>query len=157
MHWLYPGTFHPIEPSERATINEAAFKTLLSKSSDHSGHTSWSATWEACLYARLGKKEEAMRSIERTLERFTATNLMSLHPPLVHRYNRQGCRTCFSEREESLNRLRGAPFRAKKIRGFITDDDFKVNFTRHSVYRNVLISLHDHITDDRNHSVSNGW
>jgi hypothetical protein len=59
---------------------------------------SWSAAWEASLWARLGSPDEFWRSLSRVLADYSAPNLLGLHPALEPSLlGEQGCDTCFSE------------------------------------------------------------
>ena len=106
MHWLFPGSSPPTtststsgtgEPWLSEALRTAAQKTLMAKRADGGAHTSWSSSWEACLWARLGRGEEAMRSLQRIVDTYTTPHLMSLHPKLQPAGPRH-CETCFRER-----------------------------------------------------------
>jgi hypothetical protein len=91
-----------------------------------SGHTSWSAAWEAALRARLREPEEGLAALQRILKKFSAANLMSLHPQLSPLDMLKPCGTCFAEAPVSLFRESGTNAAASKGRGLTTQDDDKV-------------------------------
>jgi hypothetical protein len=71
---------------------------------------SWSAAWEASLWARLGSPDEFWRSVSRVLADYSAPNLLGLHPALEPSLlGEQSCDTCFSEangfREDAASSL----------------------------------------------------
>lgn len=106
VHWLYPGTLHhpvlgsaidaDVEYNNRALFS-AAGKFMQHKKQGGGGHTSWSASWEASLWARLGEAEHAYRALQRVQTRYMTSNLLSIHPPLEDMH-RPGCITCYKER-----------------------------------------------------------
>ena len=49
-----------------------------------SGHTGWSAVWQAALWARHWKGKEAWVSIKRLVTRYTTDRFLTLHPKLMH-------------------------------------------------------------------------
>lgn len=97
MHWVFPNTFFP---EANATLSRelraAARQTLAHKAAHGGGHTSWSAAWEACLWARMQEPVQAMLSVNRLMGRFMAPNMLSLHPPL-QKGGTPECCTCFRE------------------------------------------------------------
>ena len=124
MHWYYPGTFHP-NKIHYTEMRNAAQRTLKMKSKDGGGHTSWSATWEACLYSRLGDSESAWGSITKVLKRYSAGNMMSLHPSL-EKVGAEGCSTCFRDPSLAMDMTR-AEVPPAPDRGLVTIDESKVN------------------------------
>ena len=101
MHWLYPGLGLPGGREKPrgldAGLNEAAVKTLTAKRKDGGGHSSWSSSWEACLWARLGRGDDALRALDRILQTYSTPHYMSLHPKLLPR-GAKHCLTCYRER-----------------------------------------------------------
>ena len=101
MHWLYPGLGLPGARDKThgldAALYEAAEKTLKAKLNDGGGHSSWSSSWEACLWARLGRGDDALRALNRILQTYTTPHFMSLHPKLMPR-GAKHCLTCYRER-----------------------------------------------------------
>ena len=65
-----------------------------------------------------------MRALQRLLSRFSAANLLSLHPPLDHGQN-EDCGTCFGE-PFYLKDASGANFDPAPGRGMVTAADHKV-------------------------------
>jgi hypothetical protein len=123
MHWLYPNIFHTTNTSLQRSLYNAAKITLDSKRSDGGGHTSWSAGWEAALYARLGDGESSFQSIQRILMKFSAANMLSLHPALIGKEIANAeCITCF---QELITPISGADVAASPQRGMTTVTDAK--------------------------------
>jgi hypothetical protein len=98
-------------------------KFMQERARNAGGHTSWSAAWEACLWARLGEGDASMRSLHRLLGRYSAANLLSLHPPLDRL--QEDCGTCFGE-PPYLKDNSGANFGPQPNRGLVTAADHKV-------------------------------
>eukprot|EP01038_Epipyxis_sp_PR26KG_P011082 gene11082-14877_t len=123
MHWLYPNIFLPFSNNNYNNNNDnnnnnnkniknnnnnlknAALKTMNDKKANHGGHTSWSAVWEGCLFARLGDSEAVLSSISRIFQRFSASNMLSLHPNLVRGENMDDCYTCYVEDPFSVDKI----------------------------------------------------
>lgn len=102
MHWLYPGLFQPLGADNVDTNVDNIYKSsaffMQQKALHHGGHTSWSATWEACLYARLRSMKGSRIAITRLITRYLSPNLLSLHPPLKPIGIQNGdCHTCFTD------------------------------------------------------------
>ena len=74
----------------------AARQTLSAKRDAGTGHTSWSAAWEASLWARLGLGDDAYSALKRITNRFVTQRMLSLHPATVpNKESRYGhCLTC---------------------------------------------------------------
>ena len=146
LHWLHPGLFQPVGPVANplssiprnggvvATESAAAVDAMYAgaalfmqeRARNGGGHTSWSAAWEACLWARLRDADAVMRALQRLLSRYSAANLLSLHPPLDHGQN-EDCGTCFGE-PFYLKDASGANFDPAPARGMVTAADHKVRF-----------------------------
>lgn len=123
MHWLYPNTFHFATEGNQRLYVEAAKKTLDHKRLNDGGHTSWSAAWEACLYARLGDGHSSLQAINRILTKFMTANMLSLHPALFP-FEEDTCRTCFRWiHDPSSSGVDEIPSFA---RGMVTASDSKV-------------------------------
>ena len=75
---------------------------MTRKTEGGGGHTGWSATWQACLYARLRDSTAAWTSLENVLQWYTSSSLLGLHPPLMPSLPGETCITCF---RESIGRL----------------------------------------------------
>jgi hypothetical protein len=133
MHWLYPGIFPPTDMQSGSTYSkeitdetiEAGKKYMVVKSLNNGGHTSWSAAWEACIYARLRESDNALKSLIKLLKKYSSPNLLSLHPPLAKR-STTGCSTCFEEHPLAKRRESGVDAVPIKGRGLSTIDDYKV-------------------------------
>ena len=156
MHWLYPGLFQPVHINSTATstggtsislditnptysqatavgtalntkIYEASHELMLAKAKGNGGHTSWSSAWESCLWSRLYVSDTALRSLLQILQRFTAPNLLSLHPLLVPMGDYSQCCTCFREGDVSKRRTSGVLGNGDRTRrGCFTADNDKV-------------------------------
>jgi hypothetical protein len=135
LHWLYPGTFHPFPESYLSTSSDitnrnryqlygSALETLEAKTADGSGHTAWSAVWQSCLWSRLRTAEESWISIVRLLDKYTTSNLLSLHPNL----HKEVCETC--HRHNYNTALKGISSKALLERGLVTADRAKVLWIR---------------------------
>ncbi|KAJ1432501.1 hypothetical protein B484DRAFT_28235 [Ochromonadaceae sp. CCMP2298] len=97
-------------------LSSAANTLRLKQLGGQGGHTGWSAAWEACLWARLGGHQQAATALTRLLTRFTAPNLLTLHPPLASVSGASSCSTCFVESEASKDILwRNRAGRAKAV------------------------------------------
>lgn len=106
LHWLYPAQFLPFtnQPNNlqsktavsKEDLYSAAKTSLMLKRQHNGGHTSWSAMWEANLWARLGHGEEAFASIKHLVSRYLTSNFLSLHPPLDP-HGSKDCVTCFTD------------------------------------------------------------
>jgi len=158
MHWLFPSVFmvyggnnnnnnnsnnHPrncsnrIHPHNSNTLGhnlyQAARNTLKKKRLHNGGHTSWSAAWEASLYARLFDGENAKLSLDHILSKYMTQNLLSLHPPLQDGFL-DGCSTCFQEslppKPSKFILPPGIPSMQflSRERGLVTTTQSKVNY-----------------------------
>jgi len=123
LHWFYPNSFHT-EGERAGELRAAAAATLANKVDHGGGHTSWSAAWEACLWARLQEPRRVMTSLRRLLGHFSAPNLLSLHPPLMHT-GPADCSTCFREDGVFASRGGGSGLVAASGRGLASVDDAK--------------------------------
>ena len=61
----------------------------------------------------------------RLLIKFSAPNLLALHPPLSQGFD-ENCATCYDEHENSKNSVSGVDSRSAVGRGLVTEDNFKV-------------------------------
>jgi alpha-L-fucosidase 2 len=77
LYGLYPGSELPTE----AVSAEICERFLDRRIEAGSGSTGWSASWAACLYARLGRAEKAYAMLRRAIGRFTLPSLLGNHPP----------------------------------------------------------------------------
>lgn len=95
MHWLYPATLHPRMTEE---LHQSSVNTMHGKLNHGGAHTAWSSAWAGTLWARLGAGEEAWKSLRSILSNYTATNMLTLHPPLQGTDADPSCVTCYAER-----------------------------------------------------------
>lgn len=79
LYGLYPSTIFNCD--ERPEQYEAARKFLEFRLSNGGGHTGWSRSWTACLFARLGDAQRAYEHITALITDFTTGSLLDLHPP----------------------------------------------------------------------------
>lgn len=133
MHWLYPGIFPPTDMENVNAYSkdvvdetiEAGKKFMMVKALNNGGHTSWSAAWESCIWARLHESENSLKSLIKLLKKYSSPNLLSLHPPLAKR-DTPGCSTCFEEHPLAKRRVSGVDATPITGRGLSTVDDYKV-------------------------------
>ena len=131
MHWLYPGLFQPSSgasvgvgvgvssATSQSSLWRAANESLTTKHESGSGHTSWSASWEACLWARLGAGDLSWKALTRLSEKYSTVRLMSLHPHLVkRRLGSSKCSTCYEEQLSTAYAIRNRVRR--KVDGSVT-------------------------------------
>lgn len=76
---LFPA--HQIDPLTTPELAEALGRTLDQRLAHGGGHTGWSAAWLACLFARLGRGDDALSQLEH-IARHCTDSLFSTHPPL---------------------------------------------------------------------------
>jgi alpha-L-fucosidase 2 len=113
-----------VSRQEIDSLYEGTKAFMIHKANNGGGHTGWSAAWEACLHARLRNPEAAMLSLMRLLLKFSAPNLLALHPPLS-RKGPDDCATCFEEDLLSKQKVSGVDSKASTGRGMVTEDDYK--------------------------------
>jgi hypothetical protein len=167
MQWLYPGYFQPRQKSDTSSgaasaWSQAATRFMARKAANNGGHTSWSAAWEANIFARLGDGDGSLKSMERMLKKFSAANMLSLHPALVGKPAGKNvgeasnsdapisfdneCDTCFEESPVSVTRSSAATTPAQSNRGMITaaDDKFQIdgNLGFVAAVNEVLVQSH---------------
>ena len=65
--------------------------------------------------------------ILRLFFKFSAPNLLALHPPLIQGLN-ENCATCYGEHPSSKDSISGVDSGPAVGRGLVTEDDFKVCF-----------------------------
>ena len=102
------------------------------KKKNNGGHTSWSAAWEACLWARLGDSEEMWRAMQKITRSYVTPRLLSLHPPLMPIDMKGGgkSRTAFTEKKTSLEDRKFS--QTKDPSGMVTADKSPVIMTNRS-------------------------
>ncbi|NLF02144.1 MAG: glycoside hydrolase family 95 protein, partial [Anaerolineales bacterium] len=78
---LYPGD--ELDPERTPALWEAARVSLERRLSQGGGHTGWSRSWTACLWARLGQAEPAWEHLRHLIADFATDSMLDLHPPRV--------------------------------------------------------------------------
>ena len=78
---LYPGDM--LSPDKTPDLWSAAEVSLQRRLAAGGGHTGWSRAWTACLFARLGRSEEAWDHLNHLLTDFATDTLLDLHPPRI--------------------------------------------------------------------------
>ena len=78
---LYPGD---LLDSERTPALWRAAETSLDRRIAAGGaQCGWGCAWAACLYARLGRAEDAWRQLNRLIAEFAGGSLLDLYPPRI--------------------------------------------------------------------------
>ena len=110
-------------------LYKSAKLTLAYKKKFNGGHTSWSAAWEACLWARLGESEEMWRAMQKIPRNYATPRLLSLHPPTVSIMMNGGgtSRTAFTEKKTSPDGKKAS--QTKELSGMVTADKSPVSST----------------------------
>jgi hypothetical protein len=108
-------------------LYESAKLTLAWKKKFNGGHTSWSAAWEACLWARLGDSEETWRAMQKIPRTYVTPRLLSLHPPTMSISMDGGgeSRTAFTERTTSPDGKKYS--QSSVVSGMVTADKSPVS------------------------------
>ena len=78
---LYPGDL--LDPERTPALWRAAEVSLERRLAAGGGHTGWSRAWVACLFARLGRAEDAWDHLNRLITDFATDSLLDLHPPRI--------------------------------------------------------------------------
>ena len=78
---LYPGD--ALDPEQTPELWRAAEVALERRLAAGGGHTGWSRAWVACLFARLGRSEEAWEHLNHLISDFATDTLLDLHPPRI--------------------------------------------------------------------------
>ncbi len=76
---LYPGD--RFDPKTTPQWWRAAEVSLEKRLANEGGHTGWSRAWTACLYARLGRAEDAWQHLTHLITDFATDTMLDLHPP----------------------------------------------------------------------------
>ncbi|MEM9649762.1 MAG: glycoside hydrolase family 95-like protein, partial [Bacteroidota bacterium] len=79
LYALHPG--EQITPDKTPLLAEAVKKSLDYRQSHGAGQTGWSAAWFISMNARLGRGEEAKKSLDFVLANATCPNLFGIFPP----------------------------------------------------------------------------
>lgn len=78
---LYPGD--AIDPEKTPQVWQAARRSLELRLEAGGGHTGWSRSWVACLFARLGDADMAWDHLCHLITDFATNSLLDLHPPRI--------------------------------------------------------------------------
>ena len=78
---LYPGDL--LDPERTPDLWRAAAVSLERRLAAGGGHTGWSRAWTACLFARLGRAEDAWEHLNHLITDFATDSLLDLHPPRI--------------------------------------------------------------------------
>jgi alpha-L-fucosidase 2 len=78
---LFPGD--GIDPERTPELWQAARISLERRLAAGGGHTGWSRSWTACLFARLGEAERAWDHLMHLILDFATDSLLDLHPPRI--------------------------------------------------------------------------
>jgi alpha-L-fucosidase 2 len=81
LYAAYPGD--DIDVEDTPALAEAVRRSLRARLDAGGGSTGWSRAWAVCLWARLGDGAEAGAGVREMLRRYTAPNLLGLHPPEI--------------------------------------------------------------------------
>jgi alpha-L-fucosidase 2 len=81
LYGLYPGDL--FDPQATPELWRAARASLERRLAHRGGHTGWSRSWVACLYARLGEPEAAWDHLNHLILDFATDSLLDLHPPRI--------------------------------------------------------------------------
>ena len=78
---LHPGDL--LDPERTPELWRAAEVSLERRLAAGGGHTGWSRAWTACLFARLGRGEDAWEHLNHLITDFATDALLDLHPPRI--------------------------------------------------------------------------
>ena len=78
---LFPGDL--LDPEQTPELWRAAELSLERRLAAGGGHTGWSRAWTACLFARLGRAEDAWQHLNHLITDFATDSLLDLHPPRI--------------------------------------------------------------------------
>ncbi len=78
---VYPGDC--LDPEKTPDLWNAATNSLERRLAAGGGHTGWSRSWVACLFARLGRGAEAWEHLSHLISDFATMSLLDLHPPRI--------------------------------------------------------------------------
>ncbi|MFA6294488.1 MAG: glycoside hydrolase family 95 protein [Victivallales bacterium] len=78
---VYPGD--NLDPEKTPELWNAAIVSLERRLAAGGGHTGWSRSWVACLFARMGKQAEAWDHLNHLIADFATVSLLDLHPPRI--------------------------------------------------------------------------
>ena len=78
---LHPGDL--LDPERTPALWRAAEVSLERRLAAGGGHTGWSRAWTACLFARLGRGDDAWEHLNHLVTDFATDSLLDLHPPRI--------------------------------------------------------------------------
>jgi alpha-L-fucosidase 2 len=78
---LYPGD--QLDPERTPALWTAAKRALERRLAHSGGHTGWSRSWTACMFARLGDAGKAWEHLAHLITDFATDSLLDLHPPRI--------------------------------------------------------------------------
>ncbi len=78
---VYPGD--RLDAERTPDLWRAAAVSLERRLAAGGGHTGWSRSWVACLFARLGRADEAWDHLQHLITDFATDSLLDLHPPRI--------------------------------------------------------------------------
>jgi len=78
---LYPGD--ALDPERTPALWQAARRSLELRLQSGGGHTGWSRSWVACLFARLCDRQLAWEHLCHLITDFATDTLLDLHPPQI--------------------------------------------------------------------------
>ncbi|MCE9613617.1 MAG: glycoside hydrolase family 95 protein [Lentisphaerae bacterium] len=78
---VHPGDV--LDPERTPELWRAAEVSLTRRLAAGGGHTGWSRSWVACLFARLGRREDAWEHLQHLITDFATDSLLDLHPPRI--------------------------------------------------------------------------
>ncbi len=78
---LHPGDM--LGPERTPELWRAAEVSLERRLAAGGGHTGWSRSWVACMFARLGRAQDAWEHLNHLIVDFATDSLLDLHPPRI--------------------------------------------------------------------------
>lgn len=78
---IYPGD--ALDPEHTPALWRAGTVSLERRLAAGGGHTGWSRAWVACLFARMGRAEDAWEHLQHLIADFATDSLLDLHPPRI--------------------------------------------------------------------------
>ncbi len=78
---VYPTDY--ITPEETPDLFEGCKILLDNRLAQGGGHTGWSRSWTACLFARFGNGNKAYEHLTALITEFATASLLDLHPPRI--------------------------------------------------------------------------
>jgi len=78
---VYPGDL--LDPERTPALWRAAAVSLERRLAAGGGHTGWSRAWVACLFARMGRANDAWHHLNHLIADFATDTLLDLHPPRI--------------------------------------------------------------------------